>query len=340
MKKSTLYIIATAMVALLVVIGVYVTRTHQLKQRTALVSLYGEIRRTLGDFHADVMALTPSAGEAAGLENEMHRLKGAATRRLEQMKEVQGKVTKLPSTPVNDCLVEATEKSAKYLEGCASWANLETDGATMRARSGVMNDTLEAFRAKAGLTGSTDKGDTAGEISRIGSIASKLETAHQQAEVAATAAAAAAASAAAKKASEANDADSEEEYWRNNEFTGYRRQTRSIVQRYADGRRILGAVLEHFDSGVYSDGDRANLVNQYSLRQGLLQEIDRLSGTLPPGSVYGIHHAELRQMLTDACDAMGQFANCPNGTTRSNLSAVSSRNGALLNRLKRFYGVS
>ncbi len=338
--------IAAATVALVLVasIGITCFRAHQLnlakakaeaEQKAVMASLYGDVKRILGDFHADVMSLTPSASGVVGLENEMHRLKSAATRRLEQMHQIEAKVAKLPSIPVTDCLVEATEKSVKYLEGCSSWANLETEGVAVRTQSETMVSALEMFRTKAGLTGSPDKGDVAGEVIRVGNIASNLIAARKQAEVAAVAATAVA----AKKAQETNDADSEAEYWKNTEYAGYRRQTRSIVQRYVSGRTILAAVLGHYDSGNYTAGDRANLVDQYNLRQGLIQEINQLSGNIPPGSVYSILHAELRQMLTDACAAMDQFAGCPNGANRAYLSSVSERNGVLLHRLQKFYGI-
>ena len=108
---------------------------------------------------------------------------------------------------------------------------------------------------------------------------------------------------------------------------------------YSNGRKNLSRVLSHYDQGILNSNDRNQWNIELNKRRELLNRINSLSGQIPPYSIYKEHHSLLQQMLSNAIDAMENFANNENSSNRSYISSVSSKNSAIMNRLKRFYGV-
>lgn len=287
--------------------------------------VYSDLVGLIDGFHGKVRTLKASDLSRGRYEDELHNLKIAAENSAERLKYL-AHATKGITNANTLLLDEAIEKADKYLLSFSKIANLETESETIKARSNDMLVCLERFRSNANLYGSPSSGDTTEAIGRVAALVRNYDKSCRT----------------SKKAEKINLEEGgagPDPIWSSPQYVDYHSQIASIVAAYAFGRRRLAAVLRDYDSGRFSDSDRSAWNEERENRNQLLTRINSLQGSMPPGTIYAEHHRLLQQMLVDAINAMTTFGNSTTQQNRQALSAVSQRNNAIMNRLKRFYGI-
>ena len=317
MQKRIGLVIVIALAAAVVIGGVFVYRntlkSHQVAGRAQIHSVLVE---HLDDFHRNIRTLSASATGSEAQE-ELRKMKEYAGFARDKIHSLDVKTSSLNGFEVVP-LREAIAKVDKYLAGYEDLANLSISQESLKAKAEAALESLEEFRRASNLFGSPDKGDIAEAISRGTKLAKNLSKGPQLKRPTVIVAS---------------------PYWSNPVYAGYHEAIQGIVASYSAGRKTLSRVLTHYDAGVFSDRDITDWQRELNRRRELLRQLDNIAGMMPPGSIYERHHTLLRSMLESAIEAMERFANSQNVATRKYLSAVSRSNTAIMNQLKRFYGI-
>ncbi|KKP88342.1 MAG: hypothetical protein UR93_C0016G0007 [Berkelbacteria bacterium GW2011_GWA2_35_9] len=323
MKKRALFI--TGSVIILVAVGFFSTNlVIKQNQKEKQIYIYKNLITLIDSFHTEIKTLSPSVNGKDQLQEELRKMKTYAQGTKDRVKYLSMEASNVNSLALN----ESIEKTDKYLSGFEQLANLSITRDALSAKSDSMLKMLEHFRLTAQVYGSPDEGDTTEAIDRAFKLSTNFDKARKSIHLAEN----------SPKIS--NDrVIVVGNYWTNPEYSDYRQQIFQIVAEYSNGRKNLSRVLSHYDKGILNDNDRSQWSTELNKRRNLLNRINSLSDQIPPYSIYKDHHNLLQQMLSNAVEAMENFANNENSSTRRYLSFVSSKNTAIMNRLKRFYGI-
>lgn len=323
LKKSALIIVGCAIV--FIAIGFIATnQVIKQKQTTKQINIYKNLITIIDTFHTEIKTLSPSVTGKTQLQEELRKMKIFAQGSREKIRHLAVEGNSAGSLP----LIEMIEKTDKYISEFEQLANLSTTSETLKARSETMLLALKEFKSNTETFGSPDKGDTTETIDRATKLSRKFDSSRKSVGLS---------SGSIKSPSERVIVVGN--YWSNPEYSDYRQQIFQIVAEYSSGRTNLTRVLSHYDKQMFSDIDRAQWNIELNKRRVLLSRINSLSSQIPPYSIYKEHHSLLKQMLENAIGAMENFANNENSSNRIYLSQISSRNSAIMNRLKRFYGI-
>lgn len=312
-------VIGWGVVFVVVCVGAFllsVQRTNRQKteQQAAITQALVAI---VNDFHTEIGEILPTGDRAQSME-KLNTVKAKAATAREGLNDLKARAYVLGDEAW--LLHDALKRSDNYLKRFEGLVEKSASAKNMTDAAEEMTQCLSRLSTTVHAADCPGKSDTGTAIERCQKIA-----ANYFAPI-------------VTKPTQMIEASSR--YWSNPSYTGYHQAIRSIVAEYVAGRRVLSTVLTHYDRGTLTYDDRRSWSREIERRQLLLERLDSIYRTIPPGSVYDDHHGVLRGMLQDALAAMEAFAQNESYNTRRQLSRVSEINTRIMNtRLKPFYGI-
>ena len=309
------------------VVAIATTATYVVysnKQKATLEGVYKNLVVVIDDFNSKIAGLSPSRSGKEALEAELAKMKDIAIDSDSQLNGLYAEAYSI-KTQESMQLQQAINLTRAYFKSFSSISNQKITADDLKAGSNDLVNQLKICKDELDcidIPASQDMNISNGRASQLVlnfNKSLKQETPQVVRVI-------------------ASDYPSNG-YWVDTRYNNYRERILSIVARYSEGRKILGHVMDDIDRGRSDSNDVAAWKNELDKRCQLLNELDDLKSSIPPGSIYAEHHQMLTDMLKTAIPILQNYGQSQTIENRQAVHNMSADNTRTMNQLKAFYGV-